>query len=118
MKALAARLAKLEGAVVQHVTGWEPTKSLQQSYDDVIAFAALPVRQQLAELRSRLAEPIRENPAVPGLAQRLETLRRTDTFDVVAALELDLLAELGYPNAKHPLTDDLREHLEIALFDA
>jgi len=127
LRALLTRLEKLEAGMPALIAA--PTLEagrLKLKFDDIVAsverFSALTPRQKIIELRAELrTAPLNPNALKSGLSSKLEKIDlcfRDVTESQLRDAEIALLAELGHPNACHPLTPELREIRDLELFDA
>lgn len=132
-RALATRLERLEAAApAPMATPTLESGRLKLKLDGIVAaverFSALSPRQQIVELRAELraeraprSAPLNPNAVKSGLSAKLEKIDldfRDVTERHLRDAEIALLAELGHPNARHPLTPELQEILDLELFDA
>lgn len=132
MSRFGVRLNKLEAArPPQIVTNAPPIGGLQLRLEEIMArserFNRLSAREQVAELRAdlrayqaKLRDPdARARSAIPGLWEKLIKCNFNDEITKrLHAAEVRLLAELGHHDARHPLTPEHREIIDLELFDA
>ena len=127
MSRFEARLARLEAAQpVLPSAHFQPASTLALDFADVVAaserFTTLSPKQKIAELRAELRQE-RQPSTLPvaGLSAKLDKIRlcfRDITESHLRDAEIALLVELGHPDARHPLTPEYQEILDLELFDA
>lgn len=127
MSRFEARLARLEAAQpVLPSAEFLPASTLALDFADVVAaserFTALPPKQKIAELRAELRQERQPSTSpVAGLSAKLGKIHlcfRDITESHLRDAEIALLVELGHPDARHPLTPEYQEILDLELFDA
>lgn len=127
LRALLIRLEKLEATNPAPVeSDWQPSSTLAQDLADVIEsskrFVRLSPREKVIELRAELRQERHRNTSpVAGLSAKLDKIHlcfRDITEEHLRDAEIAYLAELGHPEARHPLTPEYREILDLELFDA
>lgn len=127
LRALLSRLEKLEAAQpVLPSAHFQPASTLALDFADVIAssarFTALSPKQKIAELRAELRQERKPSASpVAGLSAKLDKIHlcfRDITESHLREAEIALLVELGHPDARHPLTPEYQEILDLELFDA
>lgn len=131
MRALETRLARLEALRPIPIAASQPVGRMKLKLDEIIAdgkrFKGLTAKEQVAELRADLRAHQKElrqpgdfvaRSAVPGLHEKLVKLNFEDVIaEQLHTAETRLLAELGHPNARHPLPTDLRELVNVEMFE-
>lgn len=127
MSRFEARLARLEAAQpVLPSAEFLPASTLALDFADVVAeserFIALSPKQKIAELRAELRQERQPSTSpVAGLSAKLDKIHlcfRDITESHLREAEIALLVELGHPDARHPLTPEYQEILDLELFDA
>ena len=126
MSRFEARLARLEAArpPIPPVES-QPASTLALDFADVVAaserFTTLSPKQKIAELRAELRQERQPSTSpVAGLSAKLDKIHlcfRDITESHLRDAEIALLVELGHPDARHPLTPDLRELIDVEVFD-
>ena len=95
--------------------------SLAFVIEDAARFEKLSPREQCIELRTDLRQAIahKNTPPKTEIGRRLIALDFDDvTTEQLRSAELRLLKVLGHPGATHPLLPELREVIDLELFDA
>lgn len=127
LRALLSRLEKLEaGQPVLPPAAYQPSSTLALDFDEIIAaserFTTLSPKQKIAELRAGLRQERQPSTSpVAGLSAKLNKIHlcfRDITESHLRDAEIALLVELGHPDARHPLTPEYQEILDLELFDA
>lgn len=126
MSRFEARLARLEAAQpVLPSAEFLPASTLALDFADVVAaserFTTLSPKQKIAELRAELRQERQPSTSpVACLSAKLGKIHlcfRDITESHLRDAEIALLVELGHPDARHPLTPDLRELIDVEVFD-